>query len=193
MDYKRISTKYLTKKFHAACDIIALLPLDFFAFAVGLQNLPYLRMAKVLRCVHVPKYFTKMEEVVVKRRWAISAPARRMVKIFAILIMVVHFIACIWLFLSFQTGLLYGDPTRTWTHIDKQGPTFQHYSESAISYLRAMYWVIVGTSTVGYGDIVPQNPVETGFATLVILIGGLCYPAVVGGLAALMENVSGKC
>ena len=43
-------------------------------------------------------------------------------------------------------------------------------------------------STVGYGDIVSTNILETAFATLVILFGGLILPAIVGGLAAYMSN-----
>ena len=57
-------------------------------------------------------------------------------------------------------------------------------------YLRSIYWAIVGLSTVGYGDIVPQNVLETIFATIVILFGGLVLPAIVGGLAAYMGNLN---
>ena len=49
-------------------------------------------------------------------------------------------------------------------------------------------------STVGYGDIVPTNDLETTVATVIILFGGLFIPAIVGGLAAYMGNLnqSGK-
>lgn len=43
-------------------------------------------------------------------------------------------------------------------------------------------------STVGYGDIVPTNILETFYATIVILFGGLLLPAIVGGLAAYMSS-----
>ena len=41
---------------------------------------------------------------------------------------------------------------------------------------------------IGYGDIVPTNIIETTYATIVILFGGIVLPAVVGGLAAYMSN-----
>ena len=44
-------------------------------------------------------------------------------------------------------------------------------------------------TTVGYGDIVPTNIIETTFATFVILFGGLVLPAVVGGLAAYISGL----
>ncbi len=43
-------------------------------------------------------------------------------------------------------------------------------------------------STVGYGDIVPTNILETFYATIVVLFGGLLLPAIVGGLAAYMSS-----
>ena len=43
-------------------------------------------------------------------------------------------------------------------------------------------------STVGYGDIVPTNILETFYATIVVLFGGLLLPAIVGGLAAYISS-----
>ena len=44
-------------------------------------------------------------------------------------------------------------------------------------------------STVGYGDIVPRSTLETAFATLAVLFGGLIVPAMVGGLAACISSL----
>ena len=59
-------------------------------------------------------------------------------------------------------------------------------------YLRALYFIFVGITTVGYGDIVPKNLYETIFATFLILVGGLAYPAVIGAIASLMSNLNAK-
>lgn len=50
------------------------------------------------------------------------------------------------------------------------------------------------TTSIGYGDIIPTNIIETTYATFVILLGGLFLPAIVGGLAAYMGNfnIAGK-
>ena len=58
------------------------------------------------------------------------------------------------------------------------------------AWLRSIYWAIVSLSTVGYGDVIPQNILETVFATLAVLGGGLVLPAIVGGLAAYMGNLN---
>ena len=59
-------------------------------------------------------------------------------------------------------------------------------------YWRAVYFVLVGVTTVGYGDIVPITLVESSFVTILILIGGLGYPAVIGAIASLMSNVNAQ-
>eukprot|EP00975_Prorocentrum_lima_P000463 89109-Prorocentrum_lima.AAC.1 len=47
-------------------------------------------------------------------------------------------------------------------------------------------------STVGYGDIVPpsSNPVESGMATVIVFVGAILLPAMVGALASLMEKLT---
>ena len=44
--------------------------------------------------------------------------------------------------------------------------------------------------SLGYGDIIPTNELETTASTFIILFGGLLLPAVVGGLAAYMGNLN---
>lgn len=56
--------------------------------------------------------------------------------------------------------------------------------------LRADYWAVVGATTVGYGDIVAVNTVETVYSIIFIFFGGLFKPAVVGGIAALIISRS---
>eukprot|EP00814_Leptocylindrus_danicus_P018467 CAMPEP_0116042656 /NCGR_PEP_ID=MMETSP0321-20121206/25832_1 /TAXON_ID=163516 /ORGANISM="Leptocylindrus danicus var. danicus, Strain B650" /LENGTH=1504 /DNA_ID=CAMNT_0003523199 /DNA_START=812 /DNA_END=5322 /DNA_ORIENTATION=+ len=73
------------------------------------------------------------------------------------------------------------DPSLAISHSDLGG---------ASGYLRSVYWAIVGMSTVGYGDIIPTNELETTASTFIILFGGLVLPAVVGGLAAYMGNLN---
>ncbi|KAH8069969.1 cyclic nucleotide-gated ion channel [Aureococcus anophagefferens] len=60
------------------------------------------------------------------------------------------------------------------------------------TYLRSVYYAIVGMSTVGYGDIKPDpsNMLETNFSSCMILFGGLLLPAIVGGLASLMADLN---
>ena len=55
-------------------------------------------------------------------------------------------------------------------------------------YLRAIYWVIVAESTIGFGDLVPATSAETAYATLVVLVGALMYPALIGAVATIVVD-----
>jgi len=71
-------------------------------------------------------------------------------------------------------------------------------------YVVALYWSLVTFTTLGYGDIVPQNLIEMGFAIFIVflgmcpsfsrvcvarVLGGLSYPAVVGAVANIMNTL----
>ena len=58
-----------------------------------------------------------------------------------------------------------------------------------VGYLRAVYFTLVGASTVGYGDIVPVTLSETVYVTVTMLFAGLLKPAIVGGLASLIFSL----
>jgi voltage-gated potassium channel len=36
---------------------------------------------------------------------------------------------------------------------------------------RSIYWAIVTLTTVGYGDVFPQTPLEQGFAAFIMILG----------------------
>ena len=40
----------------------------------------------------------------------------------------------------------------------------------------------VAVSTIGFGDVVPKTEAETAYASCVVLLGALFYPAVVGAV-----------
>jgi voltage-gated potassium channel len=56
-------------------------------------------------------------------------------------------------------------------------------------YLRALYWCIVTVTTIGYGDITPQNNVEIIYAIGVMIVGVSMYGYVIGNIATLLTNL----
>ena len=78
-----------------------------------------------------------------------------------------------------------------WIDVDNTSFFLNHTEfNNYAGYTRSFYFALVGMSTVGYGDITPQNEMETSVASIIILVGGLLLPAVVGGLASLMGNMN---
>lgn len=54
-------------------------------------------------------------------------------------------------------------------------------------YLCSCYYIFTTTSTVGYGDLSPQNTIERIFGMFLMLIGVVSFTFVSGALASIMQ------
>ena len=189
---QKISKRYMESS-SFKIDIIAALPLDVFALlapdnGTRILILPLLRLVKIVRVSHLYEYFANIETLVVERSRKCTTAVRRLVRLYFLLVVVLHWVACGW-YLCGQLSSRLGYESN-WIQSDEDNPNRSINTASSeigfIGYLRALYFVLVGASTVGYGDIVPTNVVETVYATVAMLFGGLLKPAVVGGIAALV-------
>jgi CRP-like cAMP-binding protein len=187
----RIRQKYLIEH-DIFCEVIALLPLDFLSLFSKRRYQYIFRLTKLLRLKNFPRSLSVFERAISDWKLEGSLFTLRIVKLNLALLITCHWVGCLWHgFANIGLSVGYDD---TWLQADE--------SDSSLSidhsdfgnfgpYLRSVYWAIVGMSTVGYGDIVPVNILETTFATIVILFGGLILPAIVGGLAAYLGNMNG--
>jgi hypothetical protein len=117
-----------------------------------------------------------------------SVFARRLVKLNGLLVVACHWIGCLWL-LCGRVGARAG--RGSWLAADQGGALHVDHADlsGACGYVRSVYWALVAMSTVGYGDILPTNALETLFTTVALLGGGLMLPAIVGGLASMIDNL----
>ena len=206
MDPKRIRQKYMKSWFWP--DLIAVLPLEILtpAFGFGLGRMALLRLNKVVRLAHLFDYWAHVEQLM-----RMSYAAKRIIILYVMLLSLSHIAACLWLLMGHIGDRLdstcnFTDAshmnetcTTTWRRYDEHETDFTldgyvNYPMGMADYFRALYFAIVGMSTIGYGDIVPTiapriNIVEAWYATVLILIGGLIYPATIGGMASLMSKL----
>jgi len=194
-DHSRIRTNFFQN--HSMLrEIIVCTPLDLLGFYIGARYNNILRISKILRITKIWKYLAVVEKTIDDSTYNLDQAARRVFKFQFGLIAICHWVGCLWYMtadLSSEVG--YPDHDyQNWREADEANTTFnvKHTDFGGITagYLRSVYWAIVGMSTVGYGDIVPTNDLETTFATVIILFGGLLIPAIVGGLAAYMGNLN---
>ncbi len=172
-------------------EIASALPVDLLGIYFGSSVLSFLRLTKIPRLVHLIEYTRKMHRYFLENKKSAGVSSRRFLYLNFGMVLACHWVGCLWLFSSNLSKKL--NLEDDWTDIDEDNPAFQFsYNRTGMhaqAYLRAVYFAMVSMSTVGYGDIVPQNNLETAFAILIVLIGGMLLPAVIGGLAALISGM----
>jgi len=84
------------------------------------------------------------------------------IKLIATSICFMHWVACAWYSIAaFNTY-----STQTWLSLQDLNDRSE-----LDKYIYSIYWSAVTMMTVGYGDIIPQNSIETAFVTVVVIIG----------------------
>jgi voltage-gated potassium channel len=167
-------------------EVLALSPFDALSIVDELRSCCHLfRLIKIFRVLDVVKCFDVLDKI------GGNHIAFRVIKLNFSLLIVCHWVGCLWHGCA-SLGDTLGFPSN-WRQVDEEdlSLSIDHSDMMGFAaYLRSVYWAIVGMSTVGYGDIVPTNVLETTYTTVIILFGGLVLPAIVGGLAAYLGSLN---
>jgi voltage-gated potassium channel len=57
------------------------------------------------------------------------------------------------------------------------------------TYINSLYWTITTFTTIGYGDITPQNNYQKIFTMIVMVIGAGLYGYIIGNITSLLSNI----
>ena len=176
---------------NVAREVVGLIPFDLASCILGGRFCHHFRLAKLTRLPNIAIVGLESVEVMLSElKIEIDLVLYRVIKLNVVMIIVVHWCGCLWYMMA-SLSISLGQ-SQNWRLADENDEllSLSHSDYGGFAaYLRSIYWAIVGMSTVGYGDIVPTNIIETTFATVVFLFGGLVLPAVVGGLAAYISNL----
>lgn len=164
-----------------AFDAFATAPLDLLllpwrAWAPGgVSIMLWVRLLRLLRV----RRFLEVFRIWARQSWS-NAGAVRLGRLAVVAALFLHLVACAWFVIPFAEGF----PEASW--VVREGVAA---SGAWVQYVRALYWVIVTTTTVGYGDITPVRTVEYLF-TMALMIGGASFYAfVIGNIAALLNRL----
>ena len=146
-------------------DLVAALPISLF-FGGARVSVIY-RLVKLLR-------FNRLIKLVritgtlrgIGGSQANPAILRLMLLIFWILL-AAHIVTCGWIFIA-------GNP-------DNLGPVSL--------YIRSLYWTVTTLTTIGYGDITPENTGQTIFVIFIEILGAGMYGLIIGNIANLIANI----
>ncbi len=164
-----------------AIDLLASIPFDILFLPwrdVALHGISIVLIIRLLRLLRVARLF------VIFRRWESSSWTNvgylRIGKLLVVVPLLLHWVACAWFLVPFVGGF----PADSWAVT--QGIAA---ADHATQYIRSLYWTIVTTTTVGFGDITPVTNVEYIFTMPVILLGASMYAFIIGSVASLVSNL----
>ncbi|CAG9314729.1 unnamed protein product [Blepharisma stoltei] len=152
-----IAKKYLTSWF--LYDIIVSIPIQEFYELFSSEKtdhnsyeyfsmhriFEYTKIIRVVRVVKLAKTMTLLEDYVKSKKVAITF---RFFKLMFIVFYINHCVACLWYYINYVDSFTF---PLTWT---SKLHSLGHFNLSDL-YIRAFYFAITTTSTLGYGDIDP--------------------------------------
>ena len=68
------------------------------------------------------------------------------------------------------------------------GDTCAYHHHTSV-YTAAIYWSIVTITSVGYGDITPQNPSEMRWCTFLLLMGAFLWAYIIGNACGIVSTL----
>ena len=151
-------------------DVVANLPYVILAPLLNHpQRYAMLRYPHLLRGFNLKTYliqirdYLEVKHAIVIRDKTITIFQRTYETVFLI-----HGMACFWAIIK-----SHGNDSRTF----------------ASSYIRSVYYALVMSTTVGYGDVAPQTVSETWFAVVAGAVGATCFAGVVANITSFVHSV----
>jgi len=158
---------------------------DFAAFLRGLSICRLVRLARLERII---------------KRWQASSGIPffyiELTKFFVVICFSTHWGACAWAMLVRKETIdmfsMFMPLENTWLSalVSSKGDPCINGAENApmCVYALSVYWSAMTLTTVGYGDITPQNLLEYIICSGIMIISGIVWAYVVGSIVSMVAN-----
>jgi CRP-like cAMP-binding protein len=190
IDHRLIALNYIKGWF--SIDFLSILPFDIVFEQLGgsgdsatrlriIRVIRLLKLAKLLRVVRASRIITRW-----RTRVGLSFSAVQLASFLMYVLLLTHWGACAFYLVSLVALDPDANPSwRSW--IDVYDMVDRPYD----AYISSLYFTTMTATTIGYGDIVPQNSTERLFVVLLMILGGALYAYVIGGITSLVANFDG--
>lgn len=189
---REIKQKYFSNKIYVL-DIISLLPIEYITLFIDLRYFSVIRLVKIIRVVNVFKYLESFDTLLSYYEISFNYTIKTVFKFIAILLLYSIYAAAFLFLISSYMYLYLKRQYNTWIQFDNESNSFNlnlNDWNGAVGFIRSMYFIIGGVTTIAYGDMVPLNIYETVYISLIVVVGGVMYPAIIGSLASLMMELN---
>jgi hypothetical protein len=167
-------------------DVMALIPYDLLALYCGVHFIPLLRLPRLYLVLQTSRYLHEL------KGFSETAATGQLVVLVWWLYMLIHWFGCLFVLAGRMSTRLFGYETN-WIEADQQSDlySFDHTDFNHLAlYFRSIYWALYVTSSAGYYDILPTNPLETVTATLIMLYGCQMVVGLLGSVSAVVQTIA---
>jgi len=182
-DTRKIAKRYFSTFFWV--DFISVLPFNLIAESIqvsdaDVQKLQIFRFLKLLKFTRLVR-LVRGHRLVVKLETEVGINYGRLslLKFGVSTLLLAHWGACLW-------GI-------DWTSTEKSWKTERNldlHREPFQVYVLALYWSTMTVTTIGYGDVSPENDAERAVAIALMFVGGAVYAYTVGSICRLIAAMS---
>lgn len=192
-DRKSIRERYLSTWMYV--DVASSIPLEI-PIAIALRQhsimpLLFARVTHLGRLARLPEYFSDINRHLNLIGIRVSASINLLITSFLYYVLVNHLYGCIWFMIH---RYIERDHDSTWAVMDDLA-TFDGKQHDICSvgitacYVRSVYMVITTISSIGYGDIRPNTPLETIWQMIVVVSGACLFATLIGAFTAYLQTV----
>lgn len=142
----------------------------------GISIALWLRLLRLLRLGAVFAGLRRLE-----RHLFANSAALWIGRLLIVVALVLHLLASVWYLMAYVSGF----PADSWVLVEAAAN-----QDAGEVYLLSLYWVVATTTTVGFGDIVPNNNQEYVFALFTMIIGASLFAYVIATSAFLMSALN---
>ena len=190
---KMIAENYLRSWF--LLDLLCCIPLELIFLSSGQSSAiniivetlqAFSRIVKIFKIIRLTKLFKQGDNTLSLGRlmyMQLSRNQRRILAIFIAVLYISHFLACLWVT---EVNLLLSASYTSWS---KSYGVENYWVDE---YVAALYWVVQTMTTVGYGDVRPENQLERLIATMVMVVSALFWGYIVASMASIISSFSAQ-
>ncbi|CAK62923.1 unnamed protein product (macronuclear) [Paramecium tetraurelia] len=178
-DRKSIVKHYLKDNFF--WDLIVVIP-----FLMSNLDIPFVRYTLLLRLTRLAPLMESIEEMLnLEENIQIVVD---LLKLIFFLVLTGHFCGCAWHFVALTEYESFGITDNWLTHYDRQAFDYHWFDR----YIISLYWSVITTVTVGYGDIVPVTTFERIFVIIVTLLLCGVFGYSISNIGNIFKQMSDK-
>ncbi|CAD8185376.1 unnamed protein product [Paramecium octaurelia] len=153
-------------------------------YVLSQLDIPYIQFVLLLRITRVKSMVQNVEDML-NAKESVQA-AVELSKLIYFIIFVAHMCSCAWHLLGKIEVDVYGDTNSWLIH-------YGYYDEPwHTRYIVSIYWSVITTLTVGYGDIVPQTSIEQLFVVIIAMIICGVFGYSISTIGEILKNLEEK-